>query len=145
MLRTEEKILIKRSHPDAIIPTVKTSGSAGADLYTCKTVNARENIITEIDTGILVELPDDYCWKIYLRSGFASQYGAYLVTSGLIDNDYRGRIIIHVKASKAFKLRKGERFAQAVLVKVPYQVFEETFGLSETERGTNGFGSTGKY
>ncbi|MGV3665047.1 MAG: dUTP diphosphatase [Leptospira bouyouniensis] len=133
----------------AVVPEYKTSGSAGMDLSAC----LKENLLLPkgevvfVPTGLAMAIPDGYEGQIRPRSGFSTKQRIMMPNSpGTIDSDYRGEILIPLLnlSGSDFLLEPGTRVAQMVIqavVKFPIQVVKE---LSSTERGTGGFGSTGK-
>ena len=99
-----------------------------------------------IPTGLYVELPEGYEMQVRPRSGLASKHGITVLNSpGTIDADYRGeiRIILVNLSGEAFTIEPGERIAQLVVARHE-QVEWEPVELGTTERGTGGFGSTGR-
>lgn len=133
------------------LPTPKfmTEGSVGMDLYAA----IEEEIILKpferklIPTGILIELPCGYEAQIRPRSGLANKYGVTLVnTPGTIDWDYRGeiKVIMINLGNEDFKINRADRIAQMVFNKVEIPIIEEVEYIESTERGSGGFGSTGK-
>jgi len=129
-------------------PTYETLQSAGVDLraniYSSITLKPLERAL--IKTGLFIALPDGYEAQVRPRSGLAYKNGITVLNSpGTIDEDYRGEIgVILVNISNTdFVVSDGERVAQLVIAKYEQANFEEVEILSETERGTGGFGSTG--
>jgi len=129
-------------------PTYETLQSAGVDLraniYSSITLKPLERAL--IKTGLFIALPDGYEAQVRPRSGLAYKNGITVLNSpGTIDADYRGEIgVILVNISNTdFVVSDGERVAQLVIAKYEQANFEEVEILSETERGTGGFGSTG--
>lgn len=103
--------------------------------------------ITLLATGFAIELPPGYEAQIRPRSGLAVTHGIGLINSpGTIDADYRGEVMIAVinLGQKPYTFQRGERIAQMVIHKVYQLRVEEVDSLNETERGTGGFGHTGK-
>ena len=132
----------------AVIPEYKTSGAAGADL--CALLDAPLTIpagsYSMVPTGLFFEIPEGYEVQVRPRSGLAAKYGVTVLnTPGTIDSDYRGeiKIILINLGSSDFTINSGDRIAQMVVVPVTQASFSLTQSLSETERGTGGFGSTG--
>lgn len=133
----------------AVIPEYKTAGAAGADLYALveSPVTIPAGKFAMIPTGLFFEIPEGYEIQIRPRSGLAAKNGVTVLnTPGTIDSDYRGEIkIILVNLSdKDFVVNNGERVAQMVIAPVTQASFTIVDQLSDTERGTGGFGSTGK-
>ena len=131
------------------LPHYETIASAGMDLR----ANLDQDIIlnpmerTIVPTGLFMELPVGYEAQVRPRSGLAAKHGITVLNSpGTIDADYRGEIgVILVNLSQtAFTIKNGERVAQLVIAKHERAEWEEVHNLSETSRGTEGFGSTGR-
>ncbi len=133
---------------DLPLPEYKTKGSAGFDLSAC--INSEETLapgqIKLIPTGFIFEIPEGYELQIRPRSGLAAKNGISIVnTPGTIDSDYRGEVkIILVNHSQTpFVIKRGERIAQAVLNAAPQATLIEAEDLTDTTRGSGGFGHTG--
>ena len=141
------EIKIKKLNKEATIPTCATLGSAGYDLYSLNekvTIESNESYL--FDTGIAIEIPKGYVGLIFARSGLASKLGLAPSTKvSVIDSDYRGdiRVSLFNHSKSAVLLEEKTRIAQLVLVPYLSCNFVEVEELEETERGTNGFGSTG--
>lgn len=142
------QIKVKKVNKNAIIPKRATNGSAGYDLHACiKTdITIKPNEIVKIPVGIAIELPDEYhVCLIYPRSGIASKHGISLVNCvGVIDSDYRGEIIIPLinQKNEIFVIKNEDRIAQLVITPIVVPEIIEVESLSETIRGSGGFGST---
>ena len=144
-----EKVVVKVILEEGIKkPVYMTEGSAGMDvranIKSSVTLKSLERKL--IPTGIKMEIPLGYEVQVRPRSGLALKHGITLVnTPGTIDSDYRGEIgIIMINLSKdEFTIEPEERIAQLILNKV-YQMDLIEDDLSETKRGTGGFGHTGK-
>lgn len=167
-------VKIKKLHPDAVVPTYATPGSAGFDLYAVEDVIIVPGETKKVPLGLAFQIPEGYVMYVCMRSGIALKTKLRQSNGiGVIDSDYRGevcvivdnisqikyasqpRIIAPVLAGdrdfnivmpygyKAAEIRKGDRIAQGVIAQVPQAVFEVVEELSETERGSGGFGSTG--
>lgn len=136
------------------LPAYETEGSAGMDLRAFLPENniiqlkPGERIV--VDTGLYVELPKGYEAQVRPRSGLALKKGITVLNSpGTVDSDYRNSIgVILVNFSDdTFEIKNGDRIAQLVLNEVPQIKWEKVSkreDLSDTTRGLNGFGSTGK-
>lgn len=141
------EIKIKKLNKEATIPTCATNGSAGYDLYSLNekvTIESNESYL--FDTGIAIEIPKGYVGLIFARSGLATKLGLAPSTKvSVIDSDYRGdiRISLFNHSKSAVFLEEKTRIAQLVIVPYLSCDFVEVEELEETERGTNGFGSTG--
>jgi len=95
-------------------------------------------------------MPEGYYAEVYNRSGLSSKKELIIVSSRIIDNDYRGEIIVPMKLIASLPpfwgvtIKKGDRIAQMMVKKHEKIEFEEVDELSKTDRGSDGFGSTGK-
>jgi len=139
-------IINKSKH---VLPEYKTPLSAGMDLC----ANLEETIILKplerklIPTGLFIELPEGYEAQIRPRSGLALKEGVTVLNApGTIDADYRGEIgVILVNIShEMVPIHDGDRICQMVIQKVEQAKLIEVEVLNTTERGTGGFGHTGK-
>ena len=142
------EIKIKKLNDTAILPTYGSAYAAGADLYalsdTDVTIEPGKTVL--IHTGIALELPIGYAGLIYARSGLASKKGLAPANKvGVIDCDYRGEVMValHNHGTVAQTVTGGERIAQLVITPYITASFIEADELSDTARGTGGFGSTG--
>jgi len=133
----------------AVIPEYKTEGAAGADV--CAFLESSITIkVTErklIPTGIRVEIPAGYEIQVRPRSGLALKYGVTVLNApGTIDSDYRGEIgvVLVNLGSENFTVNNGDRIAQLVCAKFERARFVRSLGLSGTDRGDGGYGSTGQ-
>ena len=140
------KIVNQSSHP---LPRYETTGSAGMDLKanTTQPITLGPLERALIPTGLFIELPLGYEAQIRPRSGLSIKKGLSLVNApGTIDSDYRGEIgIIMVNLSNTPQtIEPGERIAQMVIARYEQITWAEVEVLSATERGSGGFGSTGK-
>lgn len=138
-------IKIKRTDPSAQIPAYASLGASGLDLAAIDLVSLAPNQRKLLRTGISIELPQGYGAFVMGRSGNTIKRGLF-VALGLIDSDYRGEIgVMAVNATdKEIIIRCGDRIAQLVIIPTPQIQIVETNELTNTSRGTNGFGSTGK-
>ena len=143
-----EKIPVKKLKPNAILPTYGSAEAAGADLYACldAPVGIAPGKTAFIPTGIAMELPRGYAGLAYARSGLACKKDLAPANKvGVIDSDYRGEFMIalHNHGEQVRVIEHGERIAQLVITPVFTPGFTEVLELSNTERGSGGFGSTG--
>lgn len=136
------KVKIRKLHPDAVIPTYATDGSGAFDL----TAVTRDGKV--YGTGLAFEVPKGHVLYIYSRSGHGFNGDMRLANAvGIIDSDYRGEVKVKLTYDGdgyADWPYIGDRIAQGIILKVPHIEFEEVEELSETQRGVNGFGSSGK-
>lgn len=140
------KVLFERRHEAARFPEYKTEGSAGADLYAVEEQVIAPGKVDLIRLGFSVAIPSGYEIQIRPRSGLAIKGITVLNSPGTVDSDYRGEMMVILAnlGTDNFNIRIGDRIAQAVLTTVSTARFEETGHLDDTERGKDGFGSTGR-
>lgn len=145
----KQQVRIKKLNTQAVVPSYGTAFAAGADLYACLetpvTIEPGDTFL--VHTGISMEVPEGFAGLIYARSGLATKKGLAPANKvGVIDADYRGEIMVplHNHSNRAAVIENGERIAQMVITPFLTADFVETESLDETERGTGGFGSTGK-
>lgn len=140
------KIKFKKLHAAAVIPAYATSGSAGMDLVAVHDCRLWQNDFGPVDTGLAIELPPGFEAQVRSRSGLARNHGiAVLNSPGTIDSDYRGeiKVLLYNHGPHTYDIRAGDRIAQLVIAPVVQPDIEFVQDLSQTERGGNGFGSTG--
>jgi len=145
------KIEIMKLKQNAIIPQFQTAGAAAIDLCACidETMLLTPETPVLIPTGIAIHIADkSVAGLIVPRSGLGFNYGVGLMnTTGVIDSDYQGEIMVKLRMSHgdSYRIQPNERIAQMLFVPVLRPIFEEVNEFSAvTERGVNGFGSTGK-
>lgn len=139
----------KKLNDKAILPTSGSEYAAGSDLYACldKSRYIPAGHTVKIPTGIAMELPVGYGGFIFARSGLATKEGLRPANCvGVVDSDYRGEIMVAIhNDSLADKIvEPGQRIAQIVVMPYATCEFVETYSFSDTQRGTGGFGSSGK-
>ena len=143
------KVEIKKLDPNVDLPTYQSKGASGLDLkaFLKESLSILPHTSEIIPTGLSVSIPTDCEIQIRPRSGLAAKFNiTVLNTPGTIDSDYRGelKVILYNHGTKKFIVNNGDRIAQMVLMPVLKIEFEEKNELSNTIRGTSGFGSTGK-
>jgi dUTP pyrophosphatase len=135
------------SNPDLPLPNRATPHAAGYDIRSAEEeVTLAPGEIRLVCTGLLMELPEGMECQVRPRSGLALKHGITLPNSpGTIDPDYRGelRVIMQNTGPESVTLSRGERIAQLVFARFEAPEVLEAVELSDTERGTGGFGSTG--
>ena len=141
-------IAVKKLNERAILPTYGSEYSAGADLYalTDEEIVFQPGETKLVHTGLAMEIPEGYAGLIYARSGLASKRGLAPANKvGVVDADYRGEVMValHNHSNVEQKIAPKERIAQLVVAPFLKAVFEESETLSDTVRGSGGFGSTG--
>lgn len=143
------KINIKKLNENAIIPTRGSEYAAGYDLYACTSspIIIMPHNTVKVGTGIAVELPHGYFGAIFARSGLATKNGLRPANAvGVCDEDYKGEYIValHNDTDIPQTINPMERIAQLVVMPYLPVEFNEVDELNDTERGSGGFGSTGK-
>jgi dUTP pyrophosphatase len=136
----------KRLHVDARLPTAQHPGDAGLDLYAVADVEVAPGQRTMVPTGVAVAIPHGHAGLVLPRSGLASRSGLTLANApGLIDAGYRGEIIcavVNLDRETPVQIAQGDRIAQLVVVAIPEVKPTWAEELSDTARGSGGFGST---
>ncbi|WP_420607590.1 dUTP diphosphatase [Novosphingopyxis sp.] len=128
------------------LPRHETPGAAGMDICSAESTALRAGARALIATGFAVAIPEGFEIQVRPRSGLAFKHGiSVLNTPGTIDSDYRGevKVLLANLSEEDFAISKGDRIAQIVVAPVQRGVMVEVEKLSDTERGTGGFGSTG--
>lgn len=144
-----EKIRVKRLKNEASLPTYGTAEAAGADLYACleSPVTIAPGESAFIPTGIALEVPRGCAGLIYARSGLACKRGLAPANKvGVVDSDYRGEItvVLHNHGTLPQTVSHGERVAQFIITPVLTPEYIAVEELTDTQRASGGFGSTGK-
>ena len=130
-------------------PRYASAGAAGIDLVAAidKTLKLSPENRALVPTGIAIALPEGYEGQIRPRSGLALEHGVTVLNSpGTVDCDYRGEVkvlLVNVGGSTVW-IRRGDRIAQLVVAPVTRVEIQRVADLPESERGTGGFGSTGR-
>ena len=142
-------IRVKKLRPDALLPTYGSKEAAGADLYACldAPVTIGPGETAWIPTGLALEVPKGCAGLVYARSSMGVKRGLAPANKvGVIDSDYRGeiRVVLLNHGKETQTVEHGERVAQFLITPVLTPVYEEAEELSDTNRGSGGFGSTGK-
>ena len=144
-----DKIQVKKLCGYATLPTYGSAEAAGADLYACLETDMviAPGQTAFIPTGIAMAIPAGCAGLIYARSGLACKRDLAPANKvGVIDSDYRGQIIValHNHGNMHQSVCNGDRIAQIVIAPVYTPGFALVEELDDTQRGTGGFGSTGK-
>lgn len=129
-----------------LAPAKAHADDAAYDLHSRADMELEPMTSTLVPTGLFLELPVGYEAQIRPRSGLALKHNIMLTNSpGTVDAGYRGEVgvIVYNGGKASFTVRRGDRIAQMVIAKLAEVELEEAETLSETERGTGGFGSTG--
>lgn len=143
------EIIVKRLHPDAVLPQYHHSGDAGFDLVAIESVELLAGGGRAlVATGFALAIPEGFAGFVLPRSGLAARHGVTCANSpGLIDSGYRGEVkvaLVNLDSRHDYEVRKGDRIAQLVVLTVPYVRYAEAANLSEAQRGEGGFGSSGR-
>lgn len=151
MQKIQLKILDPRLGDSIELPDYATQGSAGLDLRAC----LDENLVLEpgettlIPTGLAIHIDDPSLASVLLpRSGLGHKHGIVLGNLvGLIDSDYQGQVFVSCwnRGNTAFEIAIGERIAQMVFIPIVQVGFEHVDEFTSSERGTGGFGHTGRH
>ena len=141
-------IRVKKLSENAKLPTYGSLEAAGADLYACleEPVTILPGETAWIGTGIALEVPVGCAGLVYARSGMAAKRGLAPANKvGVVDSDYRGeiKVVLLNHGTEPQIVTHGERIAQFVITPVLTPAYEEVAELSDSQRGTGGFGSTG--
>lgn len=129
------------------LPAYATTGAAGMDVVAAEDMTLAPGGRAAIATGFAIAIPDGFEVQVRPRSGLALKHGiTCLNTPGTIDADYRGeiKVILANLSSEPFQVRRGERIAQLVPAVVTTAAMVEVDVLDDTDRGSGGFGSTGR-
>lgn len=140
-------VSIQKLHPDAILPQYGSADAAGADLCSIEELTIAPGETKLVHTGLAMAIPQGFGGFIFARSGLATKRGLAPANKvGVIDADYRGEVMVALynQSSTEQTVLKGERIAQMVFLPCPQTTFEACASLEETERGSGGFGSTGR-
>ncbi len=139
------EIKIKKLHPSAKIPSFALPGDAGMDLYSTENYLIKPNEKVGVKTGIAMELPTGFVGLVWDKSGIAINKGVKTL-GGVIDSGYRGEIVVGLVnlGNQDFLIEKGQKVAQILIQKIEQPEIVLVDSLTDTTRGTGGFGSTGK-
>lgn len=138
------KLLVKRLSELATLPTKGSSLAAGYDLHAAYDYIIKARGKEMVKTDLQIALPSGCYGRIAPRSGLAWKHSID-VGAGVIDEDYRGpvNVILFNLGEQDFEIKQGDRIAQLVCEKIEKPEIQEVNDLDSTERGANGFGSTG--
>lgn len=140
-------IPIKKLDASLDIPAYAHVGDAGLDLRAAESAVLEPFDRKTIACGFSLAIPQGYAGFVLPRSGLAAKHGISIVNApGLIDSNYRGEIkviLVNLDSKASFNISHGDRIAQLVIMETPFVSLAEVDDLSETNRGENGFGSSG--
>lgn len=143
------RIKVKKINANAKLPSRGSEQAAGYDLYACleeSSIRIQPHTAVKIGTGLSIEVPEGYFGGIFARSGLATKKGLRPANCvGVADSDYRGEYIITLynDSDQEQTITQHERVAQLIILPYLSAQFEEVEELSETKRGSGGFGSSG--
>jgi dUTP pyrophosphatase len=141
------RVQVRRLVSEAILPRYQTPDAAGMDLHAVETVTIAPGATVAVDTGLAFAIPRGFEGQVRPRSGIALKHAVTVVNApGTIDADYRAavKVLLINHGREPFAIKVGDRIAQLVIAPVIQADLVEVDTLSETERGTGGFGSTGR-
>lgn len=142
------ELAFRKLRDEAVLPSAAHPGDAGLDLRAAEGAKVDPGGRAKVPTGVAVAIPDGHAGLVLPRSGLASTHGLTLANApGLIDAGYRGEVIVAVvnlDRDEPVVIEPGDRIAQLVIVEVPDVEPGWVEELPPSERGTGGFGSTGR-
>lgn len=143
MMTSSNKLFVKLLHPDAILPQRKSSGAAGYDVCSIEEIVLCARSKQLVSTGLSFTVPESTYGQLAPRSGLSVK-GIH-VGAGVIDRDYTGevKVLLFNMSDDDIVIKPKERIAQLIVKKIELPDVIEVDELSLTERGENGFGSTG--
>jgi len=141
------KIKVKKLHPNAVLPSYAHEGDAGMDLYAVEDVILWPGEPVAVPTGLSIELPKGYVALVWDKSGLSLKEGIKTM-AGVCDSNYRGeyKIVLLNTTNQYYYIDKGDKIAQILIqpiMQAEIEELKENEKLSETSRGSGGFGSTG--
>lgn len=148
------ELSIKKLSENAVLPQYATPGSAAMDLCACldaplvlQAAGSSGQGCAMVSTGLAMAIPAGHVGLIFARSGLASKHGVAPANCvGVIDSDYRGEVKVALAnhSGEDYTIQPGDRIAQLMIAPIVQPTVAETAQLPETQRGTGGFGSTGR-
>lgn len=150
------QVKVKKLHPNAVIPSYAKAGDAGMDMVAIDSTISPDGLFVEYSTGIAVEIPEGYVGLIFPRSSMSKTTLVLANHVGVIDSGYRGEIKFRFKdlnMQQEFDgswycdetvYKVGNKIGQLVILPYPQIELVEATELSESDRGADGFGSSGK-
>ena len=129
------------------VPAYSREDDAAVDLRASESCYIKAGAVRLVDTGVRAAIPNGYVGLVCPRSGMACKHEVTVINApGVIDPNYRGSIKVGLvnHNSVGFDIREGDRIAQLLIVPVPRVMFQQVAELDDTERGADGFGSSGR-
>ncbi|HEX9186328.1 MAG TPA: dUTP diphosphatase [Vicinamibacteria bacterium] len=129
----------------ASLPEYASAGAAGADLRASEAVDIPPGGRAAVPTALRLQIPPGHVGLVWPRSGLAVRHGIDTL-AGVVDSDYRGevRVVLVNHGEEAFRIAKGDRVAQLLVQRVERAAFTSVPEIEDTDRGSGGFGSTGR-
>jgi len=146
-MQNSVKVQIKRLVEHAEIPQYMREGDAGLDLTATDRYENRDFDYIEYGTGISVKIPEGYVGLVFPRSSISKTPHSLANSVGVIDSNYTGEIKLRFRTKENredLEYGVGDRIGQLIILPYPKVILEEVENLEETNRGSKGFGSTGK-
>lgn len=139
------QVKFKKLNPKAVTPKQSKPGDAAFDLVATETTGRPGGVFQEYNTSLAVEIPEDHVGLLFARSGISDRGLALCNSVGVIDSGFRGELRFRFYKLSPFArpYEIGDRIGQLLIMPIPKIEFEEVTELSATERGDNGWGSTG--
>ena len=139
------KLKVRKIQESAKLPQYSHKGDAGLDLFSSIDCVIQERMVKPVPTGIQVAIPEGFVGLIWDKSGLSLQSVHRL--AGVIDSGYRGeiKVVMANLAPEPFHIKEGMKIAQMLIQPVSEVQVQEVKTLEDTDRGENGFGSTGQY
>ena len=144
MSNTHVHVNVLKCHEHAVLPKRGSEFSAGSDLHSVLDYIIEPKSRCLISTGLKMQFPNNVYARIAPRSGLALKNGID-VMAGVIDPDYTGeiKVLLYNSSDIKFEVQRGDRIAQIIFEQFKYPNFNEVSEITETERSSGGFGSTG--
>ncbi len=139
------KAKFKRLHPEAKLPMHGRAGDAGLDVFAVEKVTILPRERAMVPLGFAMEMPTGYVALVWDRSGMAAKHGIHSL-AGVIDCTYRGevKVVLYNTTDQPYEIQVGDKVAQLLIQQHETVAFEEVDELSDTERGADGWLSSGK-
>jgi dUTP pyrophosphatase len=146
---TAPRVQLRRLRPDAVVPRYQTADAAGMDLHAAldDAMVVEPGAVIAVPTGLALAIPRGFEGQVRPRSGLARKHGITVANApGTLDSDYRGECMVLLinLGREPFTIAHGDRVAQLVIAPVAQAELIEVEELPATERGSGGFGSTGR-
>ncbi len=138
------ELQVQKLYESALLPTYAHDTDAGMDLYCGEAITIASGYRAQVKTGIALAIPQGYVGLIWDKSGLSHKCGLK-VLGGVVDAEYRGEVLIGIlnTSTEVYTFAQGDKVAQLLVQKVEHPTLVEVASLTETSRGSNGFGSTG--